>query len=825
MSSARLYIMILFAFMSWFNIHAQITLEGMVVSAEDQQALRGVGIYCHTSQTIKTSDEKGAFVIENLNKGLHQFTLYLDEYETITEAVLIAEDRICHFEMRKLSIDLTTVDVVAEKEELFAIKQLNDIEGTSIFAGKKSEVVILDMVKANLAINRGRQIYAQVAGLNIYEGSDGGLQLNLGGRGLDPNRTSNFNTRQNGYDISADVLGYPENYYTPPSEAISEVRIVRGASSLQYGTQFGGLIDFRLRKIPSYKPLQVISTQTVGSFGLFNSFNSVGFTKGKFSFNSFYNYKTGNGYRNNSNFDLNNFFISMNYALSDKTEIGGEFTYFKYLAKQAGGLTDHQFEQDPRMSTRDRNWFDVDWKLYSLNFRHEFSSSSHMSAKVFGLMASRKSVGFRGNPIDLNENPITSIDERDDNGNYLMPRDLIIGEFNNYGAELRFLNELRVAKKKTVLLLGSKYYKSNNTSVQGPGSTGADADFSLYNDQFPDYANQSEFDFPNFNLAFFGEYIVYLSDKLSITPGFRFEHIKTESKGEYNQLIFDNAGNPIANNLLSDDRDLTRDFILTGIGLNYKKSKRIQFVANLSQNYRSVTFSDIRVVSPTFIIDPNISDERGFTSDIGIRGRINKIVSYDLTLYSIKYKDRIGIILDDRANRVRKNIGDAVIMGTESLLNINLARWLSPEERNYKWNVFINTALTTSEYTKSEENNVVGKQVEFVPKANIKTGVNLGYKNFEASYQFSYLSKQYTDAQNSGIADQGDKRSGIVGEIPAYRISDITFSYKIDRFTFTTGVNNLFDKAYFTRRATGYPGPGIIPSEGRAYFLSASYKI
>ena len=28
-----------------------------------------------------------------------------------------------------------------------------------------------------------------------------GLQLNIGGRGLDPNRTSNFNTRQNGYDI------------------------------------------------------------------------------------------------------------------------------------------------------------------------------------------------------------------------------------------------------------------------------------------------------------------------------------------------------------------------------------------------------------------------------------------------------------------------------------------------------------------------------------------------------------------------------------------------------------------------------------------------
>ena len=64
---------------------------------------------------------------------------------------------------------------------------------------------------------------------------------------IDPNRTSNFNTRQNGYDISADVLGYPESYYTPASEALSEIQIVRGAASLQYGTQFGGLVNFKMK--------------------------------------------------------------------------------------------------------------------------------------------------------------------------------------------------------------------------------------------------------------------------------------------------------------------------------------------------------------------------------------------------------------------------------------------------------------------------------------------------------------------------------------------------------------------------------------------------
>jgi Fe(3+) dicitrate transport protein len=77
-------------------------------------------------------------------------------------------------------------------------------------------------------------IFAQVVGLTINESSDG-LQLSIGGRGLDPNRTSNFNTRQNGYDISADVLGYPESYYATPTEALEEIQVIRGAASLQYG--------------------------------------------------------------------------------------------------------------------------------------------------------------------------------------------------------------------------------------------------------------------------------------------------------------------------------------------------------------------------------------------------------------------------------------------------------------------------------------------------------------------------------------------------------------------------------------------------------------
>ena len=100
-----------------------------------------------------------------------------------------------------------------------------------------AQQIKVDDVDANTATNNGRQVYNKIAGLNIWESDGAGIQLGIGGRGLNPSRTSNFNTRQNGYDISADALGYPESYYTPIIDAVDRIQVIRGAASLQFGTQ------------------------------------------------------------------------------------------------------------------------------------------------------------------------------------------------------------------------------------------------------------------------------------------------------------------------------------------------------------------------------------------------------------------------------------------------------------------------------------------------------------------------------------------------------------------------------------------------------------
>lgn len=807
-------------------VWAQLELTGKVTDEVTQKGIGGAQVYIQETRTLIETDQAGNFSFKNLSKGNYTLVIFSYQYESRTKLINLESSQNLNFELSELMTELSEVVISQKKEEIFGLKRLQPVEGTAIYAGKKSEVILLDQLVGNRASNNARQVYSQVVGLNIYESNDGGLQLSIGGRGLDPNRTSNFNTRQNGYDISADVLGYPESYYTPPVEGLQEIEVIRGAASLQYGTQFGGLINFKMKQPVQNKKIELESRQTVGSFGLFTNFTSLSGTVGDFSYYTYFNYKKGDGYRPNSEFDSKNLFTNLQYAFSEETSISLDFTYLKYLAQQAGGLTDSQFAMDVKFSNRERNWFEVDWKLYSVRLDHKFSNRTDFSLNVFGLNAERNALGFRGIPGSdgLNRNPVSEPDWKDENGEYVYERDLIKGNFNNWGAEARLLTRYSLFDRDAVFLIGAKYYKAENTTVQGAGSFGSDADFS-FDHSNNTYPNVSDFTFPNQNLAIFGENIFYLNDQLSVTPGFRFERIKTESRGDYryfpdptDHLVFTDS---------SDVQSLPRTFVLLGIGVSNEFSSNLELYWNFSQNYRSVTFSDIRTVNPSFIIDENIKDENGYTSDVGFRGKWEKYVSYDIGAYMMMYRDRIGIIFDNRANRVRTNIGDAMIYGFELFAEWNLLETMQGNNKELKLRWFVNTAFTGSKYLNAVEgnSNVDGNRVEFIPEVNIKTGLNMGYKNLLASVQLTKMSKQFTDAENSSIAESGSAREGVIGEIPAYHILDLSLSYAYKLFKLEAGVNNLTNNNYFTRRATGYPGPGIIPSDGRSFYLTLGIKL
>src|SRR5207249_1420774 len=96
-----------------------------------------------------------------------------------------------------------------------------------------------------------------------------------------------MNTQQNGTSIAGDVFGYPETYYTPPSEALERIEVVRGAGSLAFGPQVGGAINYVVRSgAPNSTPAFTMQ-QSGGSYSLMNSYNAVGGGRGPWTYFGF----------------------------------------------------------------------------------------------------------------------------------------------------------------------------------------------------------------------------------------------------------------------------------------------------------------------------------------------------------------------------------------------------------------------------------------------------------------------------------------------------------------------------------------------------------
>ncbi|MDQ3191794.1 MAG: TonB-dependent receptor, partial [Bacteroidota bacterium] len=123
-------------------------------------------------------------------------------------------------------------------------------------------------------------------------------------------------------------------------------------------------------------------------------------------------------------------------------------------------------------------------------------------------------------------------------------------------------------------------------------------------------------------------------------------------------------------------------------------------------------------------------------------------------------------------------------------------------------------------YLASEEKAYEGKKVEFVPELICKTGLNFKRNNLKISAQYAYTASQYTDATNAEFTP-----NAVNGFIPAYYVMDISAEYSYKKWTLASGINNISNNMYFTRRAEGYPGPGIIPSDGRSIYLTIEFKI
>lgn len=697
---------------------------------------------------------------------------------------------------------ITLKEVVVKGNQPLGIDRMPDLKDNVIYAGKKTEVIQMNKINADLSTNNTRQIFAKVPGMSIWENDGSGIQAGVATRGLSPNRSWEFNVRQNGYDISSEVFGYPETYYTPPMEALEKIEVIRGAASLQYGPQFGGLLNYQIKKGNPNKPISFETQQTVGSYGLFNTYNAICGTHKKFSYYGFLHHRTAEGWRNNSRYNIYTGYFSANYQLTKKINIAGEYTNMNYKSQQPGGLTDVQFKENHRQSFRERNWFGAPFNVASLTVKYDISTSVNLQIKSFATIAERNSVGFTKS--------ITTKDSINPTTLQYSARQVDRDNYENYGTEVSVSVKYKFFSKENIFAGGIRAYSGSTKRNQlGTGTTGNNFDLTLTNPQYG-----RSLDFGTTNYAAFAENIFQIGKRLKVVPGIRFDYIENQSEGYINTTK--------TGTLNSNKR--VRQLLLYGIGSEFKVTEKTNLYGNYSLAYRPVTFSELTPSATTEIIDPNLKDASGFNADFGYRGNVKNYLSFDVGMFYLHYDNRIGTLTQNGAP-FKTNIGTSVSQGVESYIEIDVVKIFTEKSKVGSISFFASNSFIDAKYVKwnnpaianDQAKSIENKRVENAPQYIHRFGATYFLKEFSATFQLSSVGDVFTDAVNT----ETQNATGTIGKLSGYQVMDASLSYKfMEYYNFKAGVNNIADQKYATRRAGGYPGPGIMPGNGRTVFVS-----
>lgn len=691
--------------------------------------------------------------------------------------------------IRSLGVTPVIIEAVRIPQD---VQWLAPVQGTYIFAGKKTEIIALKEKEVALTEKYGRQIFSKIPGIFIYDMDGTGNQLNISARGLDPHRGWEFNIRKDGIITNSDMYGYPASHYNIPMEAVERIEFVRGTGSLQYGAQFGGMLNY-VSKQPDTSALFVESINTIGSYGLVSTYTGASGTQGSLRYSAWINKKWLEGYRSSGDSEYGAEALTLFYDIDSSMTIKAEWTHSNYRIHLAGPLTDSMFALNPQMATRTRNYYSPDIHVPSLSFLWKISPNTTMQFQSSAIIGTRNSVLF-DRPATVADTIVATTLQYN---NRQVDRD----NFNSYTAEIRLLHSYPLWGTMHQLTAGIQYMNNDlHRRQQGKGTTGSDFDLTLV---VPGWGR--DLHFTTNNIAFFAENRWVLTNRFSVMTGIRFETGQSDLSGTISYYSAQELPNTI-----------TRTFPLIGMNALYTLADNITLYGGISQAYRPVILKDIIPASIYEFSDKNLRDANGYNAEIGFKGKTH-FLQWDISGFYLRYNNRLGIIAqtanDGTLTLLRTTIGSSATAGVELFLQTDFL--LAP---HIYLSLFTATSYMDARYDnaqiRSGNTNITidGNKVESVPAFMSRNGCTFKYSFLTLSLLSHYTSESFADPLNTVLPNQ----SGSVGIVPAYHIMDLTLGCTLSKkIKIQFNTHNIFDTQYFTKRPQFYPGPGIWSSDGR----------
>jgi|JI6StandDraft_1071083.scaffolds.fasta_scaffold03485_8 Fe(3+) dicitrate transport protein len=686
------------------------------------------------------------------------------------------------------STTLDTIMVYGESENDSVVQNpfLMPVEGTKIFAGKRATVIDLDS-QPKIQANNYRQALALTPGLLFSEETT--PLVSLGYRGIgEPHRMQFVQVMKDGIPIHADPFGYPEAYYTPPLDVVDRIEFVRGGSSLMYGAQPAGALNYITYMPDRNTPFSFRTQNILGSDDLFLNYTAVTGTLGPVGYYGYFNRREADGFREaNSEYHLSGGHFKLAWDVDSDTRWILALDGYEEQHGEPGGLTQRDFARNPDKTTRFHDEFRLRRYAASLELQHKFSSSTELSIKTWGGYYQRWSKRQRGGGFGTLPTGAAA------NTNSIENQ-----EFYTFGIEPRIRHDWQAWGGDHTLAAGMQFYYNHSPREDQRGAS-RDADSGIT-------TAYSERDLT------YGSFFVenkFTFGRLSITPGFRMELINQD-------VTTENFSATTGAKINGRSKSKFDPQPLFGLGIAYDMDHETQLYANVSQSYRTTIFTESLVVPTTADVFTDDADPNaGWSYEIGYRGQPKSWINWDTSLFLIDLDNKFGgTVGAGTGNLELRNVGRTVNYGWDGAFQFDMIgaydalKGTSNVSRIGSLSLYGNATLLEAEIHGGASD---GMSPQYAPDYIIRTG--LMYK-FKDRVKVSFLGTFVDD--HFATDDENPTR-----KIPAYMTWDLTAEVKVTKnFTAMAGLNNVFDESYYSR----IRGDGIDPGYGRNFYVGGSFQ-
>ncbi len=702
------------------------------------------------------------------------------------------------------------VESEAEADEVVQGPFLPDVQGTKIYAGKKTSVIDLDRLP-EITNNNYRQALATTPGLLISEESS--PLVSIGYRGLDPHRVQFMQVLKDGIPIHADQFGYPEAYYTPPLDTVDRIEFLRGGAALIYGPQPGGALNYVTHRPRLDRPFSFGTKHTYGSDDYYSTFTYVDGTSGRLGYYGYFNHRQSEGFRSaNSDYDLNagHFKLVLDGDTSSRWILA--FDAYEETHGEPGGSTFAtgpgaiNFNTNHDGASRLYDRFELKRYVGSLTWEKDFSEGTKLSINSWGGYYSRYSSRQRGGGFGI----LPSGPDAD-------TASVELQEFYTFGVDTRFRHDYEAFGGTHTLSTGFQVYHTNSPREDRRGDR-KDARGGVLR-------NESE------RNVWYAPFFVenrFKFGALSITPGVRFENIWQRVQESVN-VERTAAG-------LGLESESEYNFVpLFGLGAEYEVAPKVAFYGNVSQSYRPTVYSQAVPTGGTVVVPTDLEESKAWQYEIGFRGAPTPWVNWDVSAFLLDFDDQIGNIALPGGRSTLGNVGRAQHLGFEAATEFDIIGFIdhlhgsasapipysgkekqvlpptppSLVERFGNLSLYGNVTLLDAEYVSGP---LEGNSPRYAPDYIVRAGLIYRWQDkVKAAFLGTFVGDSFAD--DAGTPERA---------VPAYMVWDLTAEASVykDIVSVHVGINNVFDESYYSR----VRDDGIDPANGRNYYVGVGLK-